>query len=260
MWYREFQRGQLVPTAMSAEEASWGTWKQLDLWSVCLFYSIPSFSHCLKDSPSLCRHPQNLHSGDIHVSLLYAYSVHVTAVEGSPAPPFPSSAPSLDSLHSWSGKDGLCQSTMERRYRLAPSRCGGDGGQRHQPFQCSSAPGAAEAGGDAPHAAELCNSCFGWGKGALCCSEQLLNHPLPKPAVGPTVTPGASPVHVRAESPSHSCGLKVSTGDFNIRFKAGPHCQMFSKWLRSKLSLALIKPVDAVSFSKAHVYRDLLGT
>lgn len=94
----------------------------------------------------------------------------------------------------------------------------------------------------------------------FCCSEQLLNHSLPKPAVGLTVTPGSSPVHLHVEVLSHSCGLKVSTGDFYIHFRAGPHCQMFSMWLWSKLSLALINPIDAVSFSKAHVYRDLLGT
>lgn len=115
LWYSEFWRGQLVPTALSAEEASRGNWKQLDLWSVCLFYFIPSFSHCLEDSPFLCRHPQNLHSWDTNFSLLYEYSVPGIAVEGSPAPPLPSSARSLDSLHSWSGEDDLCQSTMGHR-------------------------------------------------------------------------------------------------------------------------------------------------
>ncbi|TRZ21891.1 hypothetical protein HGM15179_005180 [Zosterops borbonicus] len=56
----------------------------------------------------------------------------------------------------------------------------------------------------------------------FCCSEQLLNHSLPKRAVGPTVTPGSSPVHLHVEVLSHSCGLKVSTGDFYIHFTAGP--------------------------------------
>lgn len=94
----------------------------------------------------------------------------------------------------------------------------------------------------------------------FCCSDQLLNHSLPNSAVGPTVTSGSSPVHLQVELLSHSCGLKVSTGDFYIQFRAGPHCQMFSTWLWSKLSLALINPIDAVSFSKAQVCRGLLGT
>lgn len=107
----------------------------------------------------------------------------------------------------------------------------------------------------------MLNFSFSLGKEVICCSVQLLNHLSLKPAVSPIVTlETISPVHIHTEAHLHSCGLKVSTSDFYIHFKAGPHCQMFSKQLWSKLSLGLIKPIYAVSFSKAHVYEDLLGT
>lgn len=150
---------------------------------------------------------------------------------------------------------------MEHRYRLPPSRCGGNGWQRHQPIYHSSTPAAAEAEGDGLFAAACCNFSFGLGKEVICCSVQLLNHLSLKPAASPIVTlETISPVHVHIEVHLHSYGLKIRTSNFYIHFKAGPHCQMFSKWLWSKLSLGLIKPIYAVSFSKAHVYGDLLGT
>lgn len=88
----EFWKGQLVPTALSAEEASWAAWKQLDLWSVCLFYSIPSSSHCLKVT-LLMQTPQKLHCWETHLSLLEERSPW-NSCAGLPAPPSPPSAPS----------------------------------------------------------------------------------------------------------------------------------------------------------------------
>lgn len=79
---------------------SWRNWKQLDLWSVfsTLFLVSP---HCLKDSPSLCRHPQN--SWDTHTSPLCILCPW-NSCGGFPCSSLPSPAPSLDSVHP--GREG----------------------------------------------------------------------------------------------------------------------------------------------------------
>ena len=79
------------------------------------------------------------------------------------------------------------QSTTEHRYRLPPSRCGGNRLQRHQPIYHSSNPAAVEAEGDGLFAAACCNFCFGSGKEVICCSVQLLHHLQLKPAASPIV-------------------------------------------------------------------------
>lgn len=145
-------------------------------------------------------------------------------------------------------KGTACQSTMEHWYRLPPSRCGGNEWQKHQSIYHSSTPAAAEAEGNRLFAAACCNFSFGLGKEVICCSVQLLNHLSLKPAVSPIVAlESTSPVHGHTEAHLDSWCLKVSASNFCIHFKAGPHCQMFSKWLWSKLSLGLIKTIYAVS-------------
>lgn len=72
----------------------------------------------------------------------------------------------------------------------------------------------ARAGGDAPRAAGLCNSCFGRGKGAV----QLRAAPE-HPAKGSRHCHTWQQPSPSAELPSHS---SVSTGDFHTHFRAAP--------------------------------------
>lgn len=90
---------------------------------------------------------------------------------------------------------------------------------------------------------------------------QPLKHLSLKPVVSPiAILETISPAHVHSEVVYTYVTSKsaLATFTFSLRLVLTARCSQCDcgvKW-----SLGLIKPIYAVSFSKAHVYRDVLGT